>query len=215
MIAVTLEQIAGLAPGANAIYRQAFADADALLAPYGINDNPLRLAHFMAQGLHETGGLKILTESMNYSPEGLVATFGETRISSQLTQQLGRTAAHPADQRAIANTVYGGDFGRRQLGNTQPDDGWNFRGHGFLQMTGRDSFQRIGALLGVDLAGNPDLAIASPTILLTACEEWKEKGGNALADADNIQRLTKAINGGQIGLAERRAWLVKTKAVWQ
>jgi len=214
MIPVTLAQIDSLAPSAKSVYRDAFADVDAIFAKYGINDNALRVAHFMAQGLHETGGLTVLTESMNYSPEGMIATFGESRISAAQAQQLGRRSGHPAEQQAIANIVYGGDFGKKQLGNTEPDDGWNFRGHGFLQMTGRDSFQRIGDLLGLDLAGNPDLAIEAPTILLTGCEEWKSKGCNALADADNIKKVTKAINGGQIGLAERRAWLEKTKAVW-
>jgi putative chitinase len=223
MIPVTQGQLTQLAPQARAEYLQTFADADTVLAKYGINDNGLRLSHFMAQVLHETGGLKILTESMNYKPDALIALFSRKRISIEDAQRLGRTDAHPADQRGIANILYGGAFGKAQLGNTEPDDGWNFRGTGLLQMTGRDSRTRIGEKLtvgnGEDLTVDllnipPDNAIDPRYLLQIACEEWKEKGCNVPADADNITRVTKLINGGNIGLAERTAWLVKTKAVW-
>jgi putative chitinase len=214
MIPVTKEQLTQQAPQARPEYLEAFAGADTVLAKYGINDNGLRLAHFMAQVLHETGGLKVLTESMNYRPDALISLFSRKRISIADAQRLGRTDAHPADQRGIANILYGGAFGKAQLGNTEPDDGWNFRGTGLLQMTGRDSRTRIGAKLDVDLVNVPENA-ADPRFLLSiAAEEWSEKGCNVPADADNIARVTKLINGGNIGLAERTAWLVKTKAVW-
>jgi putative chitinase len=215
MIPVTQEQLTQLAPQARPEYLQTFADADTVLAKHGINDNGLRLAHFMAQVLHETGGLKILTESMNYKPDALIALFSRGRISIADAQRLGRTDAHPADQRGIANILYGGAFGKAQLGNTEPDDGWNFRGTGLLQMTGRDSRTRIGEKLDVDLLNiPPDNAIDPRFLLQIAAEEWNEKGCNVPADADNVNRVTKLINGGNIGLAERTAWLVKTKAVW-
>lgn len=214
MIPVTKEQLTQQAPQARPEYLEAFADADTVLAKYGINDNGLRLAHFMAQVLHETGGLKVLTESMNYKPDALIALFSRKRISIADAQRLGRTDAHPADQRGIANILYGGAFGKAQLGNTEPDDGWNFRGTGLLQMTGRDSRTRIGAKLGVDLVNVPENAADPLYLLPIAAEEWSEKGCNVPADADDVARVTKLINGGNIGLAERTAWLVKTKAVW-
>ncbi len=214
MIPVTKEQLTQQAPQARPEYLEAFADADTVLAKYGINDDGLRLAHFMAQVLHETGGLKILTESMNYRPDALISLFSRQRISIADAQRLGRTDAHPADQRGIANILYGGAFGKAQLGNTEPDDGWNFRGTGLLQMTGRDSRTRIGAKLDVDLVNVPENAADPRYLLPIAAEEWNEKGCNVPADADDIARVTKLINGGNIGLAERTAWLVKTKAVW-
>ena len=214
MIPVTNEQLTQQAPQARPEYLEAFADADTVLAKYGINDNGLRLAHFMAQVLHETGGLKILTESMNYRPDALISLFSRQRISIADAQRLGRTDAHPADQRGIANILYGGAFGKAQLGNTEPDDGWNFRGTGLLQMTGRDSRTRIGAKLDVDLVNVPENAADPRYLLPIAAEEWNEKGCNVPADADDIARVTKLINGGNIGLDDRKAWLVKTKAVW-
>lgn len=214
MIPVTSEQLKGLAPNSQAVYATAFNDADAVLSSYDINATELRVAHFMAQVLHETGKLTILTESMNYTPEGMLATFGQHRISPEQAQQIGRTAAHPADQRAIANIVYGGEWGLKNLGNTGPDDGWNFRGTGLLQMTGRDSRVRIGKSLGIDLAGSPELALDSRYVLAIACEEWKQKGCNPFADADDIDRITKLINGGNIGIEERKKLLIQTKEVW-
>jgi putative chitinase len=214
MVPVTREQLLSLAPRARSEYLQAFADADTILAAYGINDNAMRLAHFMAQVLHETGDLTILTESMNYSVQGLLDTFGTHRISIAQAQALGRSDAHPADQRGIANVVYGGQFGLTNLGNTQPDDGWNFRGTGLIQMTGRDSRTRIGSAIAVDLVNTPANAADPRFLLKIACEEWKQKGCSSFADADNILRVTKLINGGTIGLDDRKAKLVKTKAMW-
>jgi putative chitinase len=214
MIPVTREQLTQLAPQARPEYLETFDDADTVFAKYGIDDNGLRLAHFMAQVLHETGGLKIMTESMDYRPDALISLFSRQRISIDDAQRLGRTDAHKADQRGIANILYGGAFGKAQLGNTEPDDGWNFRGTGLLQMTGRDSRTRIGAKLDVDLVTVPENAADPRFLLQIAAEEWKEKGCNVPADADDIARVTKLINGGNIGLAERTTWLVKTKAVW-
>lgn len=214
MIPITSAQLWSLAPNPDPIYAAAFNEADQVLARYGINETPLRLAHFMAQVLHESGLLRIRSESMNYTPAALLSTFGTHRITPAQAQQFGRTAEHPANQRAIANIVYGGTWGRQNLGNTDPEDGWNFRGTGLLQMTGRDSRRRIGNALGIDLVGTPELALDPRYVLYIACEEWDHKGCNPFADADNITRVTKLINGGNIGLAKRQELLVRTKQIW-
>ena len=180
-----------------------------------INDNALRVAHLMAQVLHEKGGFKIMYESLNYTAQALISDFSRARISIDDANKYGRTDDHPADERMIGDTIYGGAWGLKNLGNTQPDDGYNFRGTGLLQMTGRDSRTRIGAKLGVDLLNNPANA-ADPLYLLgIACEEWNEKGCSPFADKDDILTITKKINGGVNGLDSRKAWLVKTKAVWK
>lgn len=214
MISITSQQLRSLAPKPNAVYASAFTEADTVLARYGINATPLRVAHFMAQVLHESGLLTILQESMNYTPQGLLATFGGKRVTMAQAQQLGRTASQKANQQGIANLVYGGAWGLKNLGNTGPDDGWNFRGTGLLQMTGRDSRLRIGKALGIDMIATPELALDPRYVLQIACEEWDQKGCNPFADADDIDRVTKLINGGNIGIDERRALLVRTKRVW-
>jgi putative chitinase len=215
MISVTREQILRLASDAKPNYLDAFVGADEMFARYGINANARRLSHFLAQVLHESGNLTVLTESMNYPPQALLATFGQHRITPEQARQLGRSPGHPAKQEAIANVVYGGEFGRVQLGNTQVGDGWRFRGHAAMQMTGRDSFQRIGKRMGVDFVSNPELSLQAPYILLTACEEWSEKRCNEVADANDIVAVTKRINGGRIGLPQREAQFARTSAVWR
>ena len=203
MISITAAQLQRLAPNARSSYRQAFAQADSALAHYGINANGLRLSHFMAQTLHETGGLSILVESMNYRAERIVAVW-PSRFHT--VSEAAPFAHNPAK---LANKVYGG-----RMGNTQTGDGWRFIGRGLLQITGRESYERYGNLLGVDLATNPDLALDPAWTLKIAAEEWKASGCNALADGDRLRGVTRAINGGLVGLSSRADWLVKTKHEW-
>ncbi len=116
------------------------------------------VAYILATPMIETGGSYEPTdENLNYSESALPAKFG-ARITLAQARQFGRNATHKADQRAIANIIYGGDWGRRQLGNTLPQDGWNFRGRGLVQVTGRRNYDRFGRELGIDLISNPDLA---------------------------------------------------------
>src|ERR1700682_3639529 len=128
MIPLTADQLNVLAPNAKPNYKTAFESADDVLAKYGINDSALRLRHFMSQVLHETGGLTILIESLNYRAERLLEVW-PTRFK---TVADATPFAHNAE--ALANNVYGG-----RLGNTQPGDGWKFIGRGLLQITGRES----------------------------------------------------------------------------
>lgn len=214
MIQVTKAQLLSLAPGAVPAYLQTFENADEVLAKYKINDNALRVAHFLAQVLHETGGFKIMFESLNYTPQALISLFSRARISVDDANKYGRTDQHPADERMIGNTIYGGAWGLKNLGNNAPDDGYNFRGTGLLQMTGRGSRTTIGTKLGVDLVNVPGNGADPQYLLSIACEEWNEKGCNPFADQDDVVKITKKINGGVNGLDSRKAWLVKTKATW-
>ena len=215
MIQVTKEQLLSLAPAARPEYLQTFENAGEVFAKYNINDNALRVAHFLAQVLHETGGFKIMYESLNYTPEALISLFSRTRISIADANQYGRTAQQPANEKMIGDTIYGGPWGLKNLGNTTPGDGYNFRGTGLLQMTGRGSRTTIGTKLGVDLVNNPDNAADPKYLLAIACEEWNEKGCNPFADKDDVLTITKKINGGTNGLDSRKAWLVKTRALWK
>lgn len=210
---ITPEQIRRLAPHAHLQYQKALGNADVILAKNRIT-TPLRMAHFIAQLAHECGGFTILRESLNYSPEGLLATFGTTRVSKETAALLGRTSTQRANQIAIANAIYGGAWGKKNLGNELPNDGWTYRGGGMTQLTGRANYRRIGEAIGVDLEATPDLVCDPRYALEVPCVFWSSGGCNELADADDIRAVTKAINGGLIGLEDRKAWLKKTKSVF-
>jgi putative chitinase len=199
---------ARILPNARTVYRTAFATADADLAPYGVNATELRLVHFLAQVCHETDGLTIRVESMNYSarrlPQVWPARFRDPAVAAKY--------AHAPEK--LAEKTYGGRMGNGPEGS---GDGWRFIGRGLLQITGRESYEKYGRLLGIPLAEEPDLAISADWALKIAAAEWAASGRrgqscNALADADDLDGVTRAINGGLIGLASRREWLRRWKA---
>jgi putative chitinase len=163
-----------------------------------------RVAAFIAQIAHESD-LKARTENLNYSVEGLLRTFGRHRISREDCVRFGRSAAHPANQVEIANRIYGGEWGRINLGNTQPGDGWLFRGGGPLQGTGRANWTRFAKAMGMPL----DQALAWGRTLeggiMFAAWFWEENDINRLADTPGVTDESKKINGGTNGLADRKA----------
>ncbi|MGH6835234.1 MAG: peptidoglycan-binding protein [Methylocella sp.] len=101
--------------------------------------------------------------------------------------------------------------GRRDLGNTQPGDGRKFKGRGLIQLTGRANYAAAGARLKLDLIDNPDLAAAPMTSVLIACDFWQVRNINPHCDRDDINKVTKIINGGLNGIESRRAYLAKAK----
>jgi putative chitinase len=210
-VLVLLEQIDRLAPNCNAAYRAAFGNARDVLERYGISDNALRVAHFMAQMLHESGALTLQYENLRYSPERL------PQIWPHRFRPLG-----PLDPRKfawnpqkLANEVY-----RGRMGNTAPGDGYLYRGRGMLQLTGKDSYARATAILqksvpaAPDLTREPDAVVSAEWSLHVAAGAWQARGCNAAADLDDVAKVTFLINGGDIGLAERIIWTSKTRAVW-
>jgi len=102
--------------------------------------------------------------------------------------------------------------GRADLGNTQPGDGVRYKGRGLIQLTGRANYAAYGKILGLDLVGHPELAADPPTSLVVACEYWKQRGLNAFADQDDIETITRRINGGLNGIDDRRDRLARAKA---
>ena len=210
-VTVTLDQILHLAPNARSSYREAFQNGQPLLDQFSISDNPLRLAHFMAQVLHESDGLANQIESLNYSAERL------PKVWPSRFKPTG--PLDPADfahnQQKLGNEVYGG-----RMGNTGPNDGFTYRGRGLLQLTGKDSYREATEVLRAqnpaapDFVTTPDDVFSAPWCLAVAAAEWASKGCNAIADEDDIRKVTKAINGGLIGLSDRMEWLRLTKAVW-
>lgn len=178
---------------------------------------PLRIAHVLAQQSVETAGFSTMVENLNYRVAGLRGTFSSKRISDADCQRLGRKAgAGPlsaAVQEEIANIVYGGAWGKQNLGNVEADDGWKFRGRGAKQTTGRSNYTDVMKVTGIDVIGNPGL-LADPDMgMQAACIFWQKKNCNSFADKDDIVGLTKAINGGDNGLPERRAALARARTI--
>ena len=161
----------------------------------------LRAAHLLAQVLHETAGLRVTVENLNYSAEGLLRTW-PTRFTRELAERLARNPV------AIANHAYGG-----RMGNDQPGDGWKFRGRGCIQLTGRSNYTRYSGDASEGFAIDPEPVAISPHAALAAAWYWNQRGINRLADADDLEGVTRAVNGGLNGLQDRAKWLASVKGV--
>lgn len=165
---------------------------------------PSQQADFIAQIGTESLGFTRLRESMNYSPDGLLATFPRNRISAADCRRLGRKQGEttvPQDrQREIANLVYGGRFG-----NTGPDDGWTYRGAGLKQVTFKANFEECGVYLGLDLVAHPELLTSDENAAMSAGWFWESHKLNAYSDRGDFDGLTKVVNGGYNGLVDRVA----------
>lgn len=156
---------------------------------------PLREAMFLAQVAHETRHLSALREDLMYSTPVLQQVFGRYFARSELVS----FSYHPM---AIANRVYANRFGN---GSELSGDGYRYRGGGCLMTTFRDNYRTVGEAIGEPLEDNPDL-IEQPDIAARAgAYEWFRRGCNALADEGRFLAIVRAINGGENGLAHRRA----------
>jgi putative chitinase len=160
---------------------------------YEIN-TPKRQACFLGQCMHESGGFKFLKENLNYSAKGLVATWPSRFPNEEYAEEYARKPER------IANKVYSG-----RMGNTEDGDGAKYIGRGLIQLTGKDNYKAVTEALGEDLLANPQLLEEPRYAALSAGWFWNKKGLNALADASDIETMTKRINGGSIGIADRKA----------
>lgn len=173
----------------------------------GLRD-PDIMSHWLGQLHHESAGFSKLVESLNYSVEGLLATFGRHRISEADCRRLGRTPTRKADQISIANLVYGGAWGAKNLGNTQVGDGWKFRGSGLIQTTGRANFRAAGQERTPD-ALRTDINAAAEA----AAGFFVSHGCIEAARSNDVALVTRKINGGNLGLEERIAATKAARAV--
>ncbi|MGC8703638.1 MAG: glycoside hydrolase family 19 protein [Thiomonas sp.] len=163
-------------------------------------NTPQRVAAFLSQIGVESAGLSQLVESLDYSPQGLLAQW-PTRFTPEQAQQYGRTADHPASQQMIANIAYANRNGN---GDVESGDGWLFRGRGLIQLTFRGNYRAAGQALNLPLEYMPEQAAQPQAASLTAGWYWAEHGCNAMADGGHIVAITQAINGGTNGLARRQ-----------
>ena len=170
---------------------------------YDIN-TPKRQAAFLGQCMHESAGFKTLTENLNYSAKGLMATW------PRRFPDLNTAMIYERQPEKIANRVYGGRMGN---GPEESGDGWRYRGRGLKQLTGKENYERCGLGLGVDLVSNPDWLLDPKYAALSAGWFWSQNRLNDLADRGDIETMTRRINGGLIGLEERRAAIKKAESV--
>lgn len=162
---------------------------------WGITD-PIHVAHWLAQMAHESAGFTRTRESLNYSAEALLVKF-QRRITQDDALRYGRTPAHPADQNEIANRIYGGEWGKKNLGNTQDGDGSRFLGRGFKQLTGRANYEKCSRALYNDetLLYRPEFLEQLDGASQSAAWFWIDKKLSALADVDDVHAITMKVTG--------------------
>jgi putative chitinase len=195
-------------PATAALWAEVFADE---ISSGTFSKGDTDMADFLPNVLHESNALQRMEESLNYAADALVSVFGIHRITPAQAQKVGRIhGKQAADQRAIANIVYGGEWGRANLGNILADDGWTYRGRSPIQITGRQNYHRVGDLIGQNLVGIPDL-LSQPRFALEACIAWWE---DRIPDSllGETTAIRKRVNGGTLGLAEVQALTLKAKA---
>jgi putative chitinase len=200
-----------VAPTAKKNYSDAFKDPANLLAEHEIT-TPLRIGHFLAQVMHETGGGQVLAEKLNYTTEArLLQIFGAGRHSAAI--QPGEVHGLLGNPEKLAERVYGlgNPKKARELGNLKPGDGYKYRGRGALQTTGGANYRRASIACDVDYYGHPDLMVSSDQLLKPALDEWTQGNLNTAADRNDIRTITKTINGGYIGIDERMRWF---ETIW-
>jgi len=171
---------------------------------YGIS-SPLLVAHVMAQISHECGAGHDVVENLSYSAERLIQVWPRHFNS-------GNAASYAHNPQKLANFIYNPPE-HNDLGNRSgSQDGWNFRGRGATQTTGRDGYARLAAKIGLDLLNNPDLVNDPANFMECGVADFILCGCLPYATADDILGVTKKLNGGTVGLNERKIWLAKWKA---
>jgi len=176
-------------------------------------DTPQRIAAFLAQTSHESGGYTMLSENLNYKAATLAACWPnrfavlgpDKKPVKDAQGKLTPTAVANSiagKPELIANLVYSGRMGN---GPAESGEGWLYRGRGLKQLTGKFNYEKCGAELGIDLVGNPDLLLEPLYAARSAGWFWKANNLSKFADVSDIKGMTKAINGGYIGLEARQA----------
>lgn len=202
---ITPETLKSFAPCITDADLHAAALEDARFAS-SVN-SPRRLCHFMGQIFVETGGLRTMEEDLNYcNPDRLDAVFSAVHGVQDACNLI------KCGPQAIANRVYANRLGN---GDEASGDGWRYRGSGYKQLTGRSNYRDIGAIIGLDLEGQPDLARDPAIAARIAFAFWDARCCSALADINDFEGITAKINGpAKLGLAERRAATMRAMDIW-
>ena len=166
--------------------------------------HPLRQAAFIGQAAHESGNFKMLVENLNYRAETLMKVWPKRFPTLEFAKQYER------DPKKIANSVYANRMGNRDEAS---GDGFRFRGRGLFQTTGHAGYFHAGKALGEDFVMNPDLVATPMYAALTAGFFWDTHKLNQYADSQDYKTMTKKINGGFIGLADREKHIAHALSV--
>jgi putative chitinase len=164
-----------------------------ILPEYGIN-TPERVAAFIAQCAHESGGFKFLKENLNYKAESLLKVF------PKYFKTLDEARAYEKKPEKIANKIYGNRMGN---GDESTGDGWRYCGRGLIQLTGKENYSWFAASLEIPVEEASEYLETFEGAVQSACWFWEENKLNQWADKKDILTLTKRINGGTIGLDDR------------
>jgi len=189
---------------ARADAEQYIGDLEQELPKYGIAESRQRLAHFFAQVLHESGSMRFDMENLNYSAKALRSVFGKYFKTKNQAEKYAR------QPEKIANRVYANRMGN---GNEASGDGWKYRGRGLIQLTGKKNYRAFAKWIGDgEIMDDPDL-VASVYAVQSAVYYWERNKLNRLADKDDIDAVTKKINGGFNGLTHRKDLLNKANGL--
>jgi len=186
------EQLAEII-GKNPYNDQWFDALYAILPDYEIN-TPHRVAAFIAQCAHESGGFKFLQENLNYRAESLVKTWPRHFPTLEIAQQYAR------QPEKIANRAYANRMGN---GDEASGDGWRYLGRGLIQLTGKTNYEWFAASIETPLEEIPEYLQTFEGAVQSACWFWESNNLNKEADAGDIKTMTRKINGGFIGLEDR------------
>src|SRR5213083_1521988 len=193
-MATNQQQLLQILPNARQVAGVFVPALNATMAKYQIT-TPARMAAFLAQVGHESCQLTVLVENLNYSAEALQRVW-PARFDAALAAKCARQPEQ------IANIAYAS-----RMGNGAPasGDGWRYKGRGLIQVTDKSNYQRCGDALGLDLITSPELLEQPQHAAMSAGWFWAANGLNALADTGDLQAITRKINGGLNGYADRAA----------
>lgn len=163
---------------------------------------PIRLANFLAQGANETGGFTRWSENLNYSAQRM------TEVWPSRFPNLAAAQPYVGKPQLLANKVYGG-----RMGNVGPNDGWDFRGQGFLQLTGRANYEAAEKRIGLGLLQHPEMCAYPAVSFLIALHFWKAGKVNAALDTGNLREARRITNGADVGLVNVNSLHAKLMAV--
>ena len=163
-----------------------------------------RQACFIGQCQHESANFTKLEEGLNYSASRLMAVWPSRFPSLDVANQYAN------NPQKLANKIYSGRMGN---GDEESGEGYAYRGRGLIQMTGKETYANCGSGLGMDLIGDPDRLLDPQYAALSAGWVWNKKGLNDLADTQDYETMTKRINGGTLGLDDRKAKIAKAREI--
>lgn len=195
MIKLTLEHLQACLPEAKVANLEKFLEGfNETFEHFEIN-TPESMAMFLAQTGHESGNFSATEENLNYSAKGLTGTFRKYFPNEADATPYARKPEK------IANKVYGGRMGN---GPEASGEGYKYRGRGVIQLTGKDNYRNCGKALGIDLLAEPDQVAKNPVAVLSAGWFWDTRKLNTWAEKGDVLTVTKKINGGTIGLEDRK-----------